>query len=135
MSYRKRNRLPFAADQRGVTLIESLVAIALLALSAAAIGGLLTQQIRQAASNQLSTVAYGIAAEELENMRGLPYAAMSGGSHQQVLGDVVFVVSTEVLSNVPAANMKKVTVEVSWNEPQGARDVAMSTVYTAVQKS
>jgi len=123
------------AGERGLSLIESLVAIAIVALSAASIGGLITHQIRQAASNELATKAYALAAEELEEMRGLPYATMSNASRDEVVGSVVFAVQTTVASGVPAANMKKITVVVSWKEPEGTRDVTISTVYTSVQRS
>ncbi len=121
--------------ERGVTLIESVVAIALLALSAASLGGLLQQQMRSAASNHLADLANSLAAEELEEMRALPYAAMTAKARTVSQGAVAFTVATQVLPNAPAKNMKKVTVTVTWNEPGGAKNVTISTVFSQIRRT
>ena len=137
--------MPFRSDsrragggrrgERGTTLIESMAALALLALSAASMGGLLQQQMRWAATNHLADIANSLAAEELEQMRAQPYAAMSGATRTVTQGAVVFTVATRVLADTPAKNMKKVTVTVTWNEPRGAKNVAISTVFSQIRRS
>lgn len=120
--------------QRGVTLIESLVALALLALGAAAIGNFMTGQIRHAENNHLSDRAYALAAEEVERIRSLPFAEMAGDSHSEAEGDVVFEVASTVRSDTPGPNMNSVEVNVRWNAPGGAHEIALRTVYAQVTR-
>jgi Tfp pilus assembly protein PilV len=113
-------------------LIESLVALALLALGAAAIGNFMTGQIRHTENNYLSDRAYALAAEEVERIRSLPFAEMTGDSHTEEKGAIVFEVDSSVRSDTPGPNMNSVEVSVRWNAPGGAHEIALRTVYAQV---
>jgi type II secretory pathway pseudopilin PulG len=115
--------------------VESLVALVILGMSAASTGGFLQHQMRQSASNQLASEAYAIAAEHLEDFRAQSYASMAGSSSLSNVGGVDYTVATTVAPDMPAANMKLITVSVSWNEPAGPKNVSMSTVYTSVRRN
>jgi prepilin-type N-terminal cleavage/methylation domain-containing protein len=119
-------------NQRGVTLIESLIAVGLLALGAAAVGDFMTGQIRHATDNHLSTAAYALAADELERIRALPFDQMAGASREEAAGDVAFAIASTVRDGVPAANMKGIEVRVSWSSPNGPQSIELHTVYAQV---
>ena len=51
---------------RGASLIETLVALGLFAVTAATMSRFLVNQIRSSSTNHLQTVAYALAAESLE---------------------------------------------------------------------
>ncbi len=119
-------------SQRGVSLVESLVALVLLALGIAAIGGFMTTQIRHSADNELTAQAYSIAADEVERIRALPYSQMDAASSTVAHGSVDFAVSSSVVDNAPAINMKSVNVNVAWTSPSGAHDIDVDTVFTQV---
>lgn len=126
----------FAAthDERGVTLVETLVALGLFAVGAATMGDFLVHQIRTAQSNYNHTIAYSIAAEELEAMRARRFMQMAESSSQQTVGNMNYTLATTVADGVPAASMKRITVTVSWSEPGGPRNVSLRTIYTAIRR-
>jgi hypothetical protein len=47
---------------------------------------------------------------------------------------MTFEVETNVEADEPAANMKTIDVDITWNEPAGERNVALQTIYTAVTR-
>lgn len=129
---RRPGRYRALRNQRGVTLIESLIAVGLLALGAAAVSAFMTGQIRHAADNHLSTTAYALAADEIERIRALPFEDMASSSREEETGDVVFEIVSTVRKDVPAINMKGVEVHVSWSSPNGAQSIDLETVYAQV---
>ncbi len=126
----KRRKL----GQRGVTLLETMVALGLFAITAATTGDFMVQQIRRSAQNNTYTIAYSVAEEHLETVRAARYIDMAGGSEQVIKGDVVFNVTRTVVDDTPAPNLKEVTVTVNWLEPDGPQDVEVKTIYTAVRR-
>ena len=119
---------------RGVTLTETMVALTLFALCSSAIGRLVTTQIRMASTNNLASRAYSLAEQELENIRGFDYSDIASTSRSVDSGKVKFTIATNVQSNVPAVNLKTITVTVTWTEPTGNKDVALKTIYTAIKR-
>lgn len=114
--------------------METMVALTLFALCSSAIGRLMTSQIRMASTNNLTSRAYALAEEELENIRALDYSDIASNSRTLDLGNVHFSLATVVQANVPATNLKTITVTVSWDEPAGSRNVSLNTIYTAVKR-
>ncbi len=115
-------------------MVETLVSLMLFGLTIAAIGPFLVQQTRQAASNVLMTQAYTLAENELEAVRALDYDAMTNRSASKTIGNKTFTINTNVTTNVPSTNMKKVVVRVDWADNSGDRNVSVSTVYTQVRR-
>ncbi len=122
-------RLP---NQRGVTLVESLIALSLLALGASAVGNFMTSQIRHASGSHLTEQAYTLATEEIERIRALPFSEMMGVTRTESDGDISFEVASNVQSGVPAPNMNSVSVNVTWNAPGGRKSAELRTVYAQV---
>lgn len=121
-------------NQRGVSLIETITALSLFAISAATMGDFLTHQIRAAGSNTNYTVAHEIGVEELEHLRSLLYEQMDGGTREVQKGGMLYQITTSVEDNVPEPNMKSISVDIVWNEPGGQRHVVVETIYTAVTR-
>lgn len=126
-----RSRL---SGQRGVTVIETVVALTLFALSAATMSDFIVAQIRASNTNTNYTIAYELAVKELEDVRALLFDQIDSRSDAQQVGGMTFSLVTEVQAGVPAPNMKHIDVTVTWNEPGGARNVSLETVYTAVTR-
>lgn len=124
------------SSQRGVTLLETLVALGLFAMTAATMGNFLVSQIRRSSSNYLYSQAYVLAEQQLETLRALPqYTDIVPSSTSTGVGGTQFTVATSVLNDTPADGLKQITVNVSWHDNMGAQNVAVQTVYTQVQRN
>lgn len=121
-------------SQRGVSLLETLVALGLFALSAATMGNYLVSQIRLSSSNYLYTQAYALAEEQLESTRALRFNDIAPGSKNVPVDGQNFVVTTAVLNDSPANGLKQITVNVSWKDALGPKNVDVRTIYTEVQR-
>ena len=121
-------------NQRGVTLIETVVSLSLMAIAFGAIGGFLTTQIRAASSNNVGTVGWGIAEKEMEDIRTLDYNSMASRSATQSLGSITYTTTTTVAADNPSPNMKKIDVKVAWTEQGISKNVQVSTIYTQVTR-
>ncbi len=110
------------------------MALGLLLFSAAAIGNFLVSQIRHASNNHLQTKAYALAENELEAMRMLRYGDIGSASKTVAAGGVRYAVDTQVVADTPAEGLKSIRVEVSWDDPQGPRNVSVHTIYTEVRR-
>jgi hypothetical protein len=117
-----------------LTLVDTVVALALLLLGTATIGRFLVQQIHAGGSNAAFSKAYTLAAEELEDLRGLDYGDIGPRSSSLKEGALTYAVKTSVAADTPGPNMKQITVDVSWNEPGASQHVTVETIYTAVQR-
>jgi hypothetical protein len=121
-------------SQRGATLLETVVAVGLFALTAATMGDFLRQQIRTGGSNMNYSTAYSLAAEEFEDIRALPYDDIASRTSTTSQGTVTFAVDTAVVNDTPSANMKQITVNVNWKEPMGTQNVTVRSIYTSVRR-
>ena len=81
-------------NQRGATLLETVVAVGLFALTAATMGDFMRQQIRTGSVNLNYSTAYALAAEEFEDIRAMQYDDIASRSSSQSQGKVTFAVNT-----------------------------------------
>lgn len=121
-------------DQRGVTLLETVVALGLFAISAATIGTFMISQIRHASSNDLYTKAYALAEEELESTRALRFDDMEDDTRTVTIGNMEYTVVKQVDDDTPASGLKQIQVDVSWSDTGGPRNVSVHTIYTEVRR-
>jgi Tfp pilus assembly protein PilV len=121
------------SKQRGASLMETMVALGLFALTAATMSRFLTENIRRGSSNNLYTVAYSLAAQALEDARALNYADMAACTTSHAEGGVTFNVATTVEDDTPQTSLKTITATVDWTEPGGARIISVPVVYTEVR--
>lgn len=119
-------------NERGMSMIEALVALGLLTMTAATMGDFLVGQTRQASSNYLDTVAYGLAANMLESARAVSYENIAEGTTTAAVGGVTFTTTTQVQNDTPVQGVKTITAQVSWNEPSGSRSISVPTIYTSI---
>jgi type II secretory pathway pseudopilin PulG len=121
-------------EETGGTLLETLAALGLFAMSAATVGDLLVSQMRAAGSNDSHTTAYELGIEEVEDLRALLYDQISSRSEQVQKGGMLYAVTTSVEDDVPGPGMKSITVDVAWDEPSGRRHVLLETIDSAVTR-
>jgi Tfp pilus assembly protein PilV len=124
-----------ATGARGVSLLETVVALGLFAISAATMGNFLVRQVRFASSNYLYTQAYSIAEQQLEATRAQRYDDMTPSNKTVTLGAMRYTVQTQMVTDSPSAGMKRITVNVGWTDQTGSQNVSVYTVYTQVQRN
>jgi Tfp pilus assembly protein PilV len=121
-------------NARGISIMETLVALGLFGITAASMGNFLVQQIRQASDSHLDTVAYSLAADALEEARAGDFSDLATGSTTYDQGGVTFTVNTQVQNDTPDNGLKTITAAVSWNEPSGPKNISVPVVYTQVTR-
>jgi len=120
--------------QKGFTLIELLIAIAILTLGILGTAALTTGIIHGNFFSKNMTSATAIAETELEAVQREGYVNATTtkfpSSAQTVsMGGVNFSKTTTIANDSPAANMKTITVAVSWTEANNAaRSVNLHTI-------
>jgi Tfp pilus assembly protein PilV len=122
------------AAQRGISLLETVVALGLFAFTAATMGNYLVSQLRMSSYNYLYTQAYTLAEQQLESTRALHFNDMVPASSTSTVGGTQYTVATAVLNDTPANGLKQITVNVSWKDQRGPQNVAVQTIYTEVQR-
>lgn len=117
---------------RGFTLIETLAAMTLFALVAAAISSMAGAAIRRTSENRHAMSAAFLAQRQMEHVRGLEYANIADESQGVTLAGESFTITTAIVPDSPVANVKTVTITVSWTGPEGAKSYAITTYYTDI---
>ena len=122
--------------QRGATLVESLVALGVFGVVAAAVGNLLTQHIRGERTNGTTGTAVTIAEAELESIRSLDYPSIVSRTFDPTpaAGSPSYHVQTTVIADSPAPSLKSITTQVSWTEPAGTKSVSLYAIYTDITR-
>ena len=119
-------------SQRGVSLLEILVAITLFALTSSGLAAFLVQSLRRTAGNRASTGAVIAAQHEVEDLRSLDYPAIVSRSYATTITGKSYGVGTVVQNDAPASGMKQVTVTVSYTEPLGPESYVLRTILTQI---
>lgn len=111
--------------EQGFTMIEILVAISLLLVGLLAVGQMqVMTMVTNSTSNQRTT-AITLAQDQMEILRTRPYANIETPPLSNTSG--MYTRSWTVETNTPATNMKRVTMNVSWQGKQ----VQMQTIIAA----
>ena len=117
---------------RGFSLVEVLVAITLFSIVSAGTTSFAVSSMRRTAGNRASAGAVIAGQQEIEDLRGLDYASIGSRTYTTTVGNVSYSVATVVQNNTPAANMKQVTVTVSWSDPFGSDSHVLRTILTQI---
>ncbi len=123
---------PRRRRQQGVSLLEVLAALTLFSIVASGVAALAVQSMVRTVENKHASAAALIAQQTLEELRGLEYDDIAGGSTTVTMQGQEYDVETVVLAGTPAAGMSHITVTVSWTGPEGSRSYAVETIYTDI---
>jgi type IV pilus assembly protein PilV len=121
-------------SQTGFTLIELLVTILILTIGLLGTAGLTTGVIRGNFFAKNITSATAIAETQLEAVQNRGYNNATTTNFPATatsvsMGGVNFTRTTTIADATPAANMKTITVAVTWNEANNAaRSVTLQTL-------
>lgn len=125
-------RQKIATSQNGFTLLEVLVAIVILTIGLLGTAGLTTGVIRGNHYSKNLTSATAAAQTQLESVKGSGYSNATAANFPNdtvTMGGMTFTRTTTVTNSSPAANMKTVSVTVSWTESNNtSRSVNLQTI-------
>ncbi len=117
-------------DNSGLTLLEVLIAMVILAIGSLAVAGLTVGIIRGNLFSNKLTTAMTLAQDKMEGIKRLGYAnagtAQGTENYKTIQNFLPYKRVTTVSSNAPTAGMKTVMVRVYWDSD--AHSVALNTI-------
>jgi type IV pilus modification protein PilV len=104
------------SGNEGFTIIEVLQAMAISAIGLLALSSLTVSTISANAKARRITAGATLAADKMESIRDMAYAALSEGADEVSQDNVTFTRAWTVCTNCPIAGTKQVTLTVQWTE-------------------
>ena len=107
--------MDFKNKNRGYTLIEVLIALAIFAIGFLSLASIQIKSITQNASARMYTDATVMAVESLERLISLPYnhSDLNQGNNPHRMTADGYTIEWNVQDNVPVASAKTITVNVT----------------------
>lgn len=122
--------------QSGFTLIEVMIALVILAVGILALMTMQIVSIRANAFSSEMTYAAMVGQSELEKVRNMNYddvIAVARTTHDvdPTTKGVAYSIERQVQDNIPATDMKTVTLTVDWlGKPAGSADGTTTVLFT-----
>jgi prepilin-type N-terminal cleavage/methylation domain-containing protein len=113
---------------RGFTLIEIVVAIVLLAFGVLASASLTATLMRSNRGVTNRTRAVETLRLKVEDLQSQNYAQVGSGNDTATIGGITYNRAWTVTPNAPAANLKTITLTVTWGDRQGNHTVSNQTI-------
>lgn len=113
---------------RGFTLIEVVVAIVLLTFGVLASASLTAALMRSNRGVTNRTRATETLRLKVEDLQSQSYFQIASGNDAATIGGITFNRSWTVTANSPAANLKTVTLTVTWGDRQGNHTISNQTI-------
>jgi len=124
-------------NERGFTLLETAVALLLLAYSLTGLAALAKSSIQTNAQARYYSKAAHLAQQKMEDLRAGGYAALTSSVANEALtetgettGNTMFTRNWSILLLVNPSNMKVMTVNVSWTDTLGTHQVQLRSMQT-----
>ena len=121
MQKRQTKQTGTVVDSRGFTLVEVLIAIAIMAYGMMAVASMQISSMRANTTASRHTAQTKWAQDKFEALMALPYIhddlKVSGNPHQENTSDG-YTVTWNVIDDDPIANTKKVTVTITGQNVQ-----------------
>ena len=115
-------------SSRGFTLMEVVVAIVMLTFGVLASAGLTAALMRSNRGVTNRTRAIETLRIIEENLQSTSYGQIANGSRSTVVGGTSLNSVWTVTANSPAANLKTITMTVTWSDRQGSHTITNTTI-------
>jgi len=114
----------------GFTLVELLIAVAILSAGLLALGSMQVSAISGSAYSANVTEGSTLAADRLEKLLALPYthADLSSGAHEDPNPPTGRTVRWNIVDNAPLVNTKTITLTVQWMDHAAQKSVSMQRI-------
>ena len=114
------------SDSRGFSLIELMIAITLLGVGILSLAGLYPIAQQKVTRGDLETRATFLGQAKLEELKRFPWESLVASADADTV-DAVFVRNWNVTVDDPVVGMKRVNVNVAWQDKNGPRTVLLSS--------
>lgn len=115
-------------SSRGFTLIEIVVAIVMLAFGVLASASLTAALMRSNRGVTNRTRAIETLRLKVEDLQSQRYSEIVTGNDTATIGGITYSRAWTVTPNVPIANLKTVTLTVTWGDRQGNHTISNQTI-------
>ena len=115
-------------DSRGFTLIEVVVALLMLTFGVLASASLTAALMRSNRGVTNRTRAVETLRLKVEDLQSKQYSQITSGNDTATVRGIAFNRSWAVANNTPAANLKRITLSVTWSDRQGSHTVTNQTI-------
>ena len=112
----------------GFTLVESMLALAIMSVGLLALAGLQITALRGNALSRSMTTAVSIAEQRLEQLKNTPYSDIQAEAATQVTASNLHFTRQVTVTNGPLPNTKSVSVLVSWQDQSKTHTLPIATL-------
>ena len=112
----------------GFTLVESMLALAIMSVGLLALAGLQITALRGNALSRSMTTAVSIAEQRLEQLKNTPYTDIQAEAATQVTASNLHFTRQVTVTNGPLPNTKSVSVLVSWQDQSKTHTLPIATL-------
>ena len=118
-------------DKNGFTLLEVLIALAILSIGLLALAGLQVVVIKGNTGSKNLTSAVILAEAKIEELKRNGFRRLTNGSFQDSnkIGGI-FTRSWVISAYLDSADMKQITVTLSWTDSLGNHTIPVTTVFS-----
>lgn len=116
-------------DQRGMGIVETMFAIAIMAVAFLGMAGVQAVSSKAQTLGRNTDVATSLVAQALEQMHRMPFAAIASGTTTTDAGGIRFNLAKTVSS---LGTAKRIEAVATWNDRFGARTLRMATIVSQV---
>jgi type IV pilus assembly protein PilV len=112
----------------GFTLVESMLALAIMSVGLLALAGLQITALRGNALSRSMTTAVSIAEQRLEQLKNTPYSDIQAEAATQITASNLHFTRQVTVTNGPLPNTKSVSVLVSWQDQSKTHTLPIATL-------
>lgn len=126
-------------DKKGFSLVEFMIAISILAIGLLAVAGLQSTAIRGNLLSKGTTSAILLAEKKMEEFKNTSFASLTNGTFQDPSNPLTdiggsggrFNRSWTISTYSGSANMKQITITITWTEGGLSKSTSLDTVISS----
>ena len=119
---------PSIGPKAGFTLVESMLALAIMSVGLLALAGLQITALRGNDLSRRMTTAVSIAEQRLEQLKNTPYTNIQAEAASEVTASNLHFTRQVTVTNGPLPNTKSVSVLVSWQDQSQTHTLPLATI-------
>ncbi len=116
--------------EKGFSLIENLISVAIFSVGILSISMLFTQTMTFSHFSEKFSVAVNLARGELELLKNTPYTNVVSGETTKTVDSVPFRLAWDVTENTPVNSVKTIVMHVYWTDLRKDHEITIETIYS-----